>query len=111
MLNAGAHVVQRELNGPAVDQVFASESPDTSGTSSTQGVTWFLTDNLGTVRDVVAYDTVHGTTSVVDHLVYDGFGNLTSQTPSAAPPRFTYTGQRFDSLTGLYYDGAGGTMR
>ena len=49
VLNAAAHVVQRELNGPAVDQVFASESPDTSGTDPTQGVTWFLTDSRGTV--------------------------------------------------------------
>ena len=65
-----------------------------------------MTDSRGTWRDVAAYDTVLGTTSIADHLVYDGFGNLTSQTPSAVQPRFTYTGQRFDSLTGLDYDGA-----
>ena len=104
VLGAGANVIEREFNGAAVDQVFASESPLPLG-EGTQ-VDWFLTDNQGTVRDVVAYDTLLAQTSVVDHLVYDAFGNITSQTNAAAQPRFTYTGQRFDFVTGLYYDGA-----
>ena len=82
-----------------------------------------LTDNEGSVRDVVQYSASGGTTPV-DHLVYDAFGTITSQTPGAATPRFTYTGQMTDPTveftaqpgeavqpgqspaTGLYYDGA-----
>jgi RHS repeat-associated protein len=42
-------------------------------------------------------------TTLVDHLVYSAFGALTSQTNASAQPRFTYTGQVLDTLTGLYY--------
>ena len=65
---------------------------------------WFLTDNQGTVRDVVQYS--GGATSLVDHLVYDSFGQIASQTQPANQPRFTYTGMRLDPVTGLYYDNA-----
>ena len=43
-------------------------------------VNWYLTDNQGTVRDVVQL----GDTTPVDHLVYSAFGQLLSQTASAA---------------------------
>ena len=65
---------------------------------------WFLADNQGTVRDVVQYS--GGATTVVDHLVYDSFGQIASQTQPANQPRFTYAGMRLDPVTGLYYDNA-----
>ena len=37
-------------------------------------VNWYLTDNQGTVRDVVQL----GDTTPVDHLVYSAFGQLLS---------------------------------
>ena len=111
VLDSSANVIERELDGPAVNQVFATEWPDSSGTDPTQGVRWLLTDGApacgsGTVRDVAAYDAVHGQTSVVDHLVYGAFGDIVSQTQPSAEPRFTYAGERFDAATGLYEDGA-----
>ncbi len=93
-------VKERELWGPAVDQILASE--DASG-----NVSWMLTDNQGTVRDVVQYnydaDTQTGATNLEDHLVYGAFGVISHQTPGAAQPRFTYTAERYDPATGLYY--------
>ena len=54
------------------------------------GVSWSLTDHLGTIRDVL------GTTST--HLIYDAFGNLSSGTN---PLLFGYTGKAFDTATNL----------
>ena len=95
VLDGNAIVTERELYGPAVDQVLASENA--AGT-----VSWLLADNEGTIRDVAQY-TTGGGTSIVDHLVYDAFGNITSQTTGATTPRFTYTGQQYDAVTRLSY--------
>jgi hypothetical protein len=43
----------------------------------TDKVVWTLGDNQGTVRDLAVMDS--GVTSVVNHRVYDSFGNLVSQ--------------------------------
>jgi len=98
VLNGSGQVVERELDGPAVDMVLASEN------AATGVVSWLLTDNEGSVRDVARY--ANGTTSVVDHLVYDAFGQLTWQSSSSNQPRFTYAGMRSDAVSGLYYDNA-----
>jgi len=45
-------------------------------------VNWDLTDNQGTVRDVAEYNAATQTTSVVNHLVYASYGQITSQTNS-----------------------------
>ena len=58
--------------------------------TTTTGVSWSLTDHLGTVRDIL------GATST--HLIYDAFGNLTSGTN---PLLFGYTGKAFDTDTHL----------
>ncbi len=42
-----------------------------------------LTDNLGTVRDPAMCDLATGTTAVVNHLEYNSFGVLLSQTNAA----------------------------
>ena len=101
VLNAAGQVTERELNGPAAggrEGVLATENV-LAGT-----VNWLLSDNQGTVRDVVQFN--GSTTSVVDHLVYDSFGQITWQSSAINQPRFTYTGQRFDSASQLYYDNA-----
>ncbi|MGO8689681.1 MAG: RHS repeat-associated core domain-containing protein [Thermoguttaceae bacterium] len=106
VLNPSGSVTERELYGPG-GQVLASESPLPSGEGQGEGsvVSWMLTDNEGSVRDVVQYS-VGGGTTPVDHLTYDAFGNITYQTPGAVTPRFTYAGRQLDPVTGLYYDGA-----
>jgi RHS repeat-associated protein len=58
-----------------------------------------LTDHLGTYRDLV---NTSGT--IVNHLVYDAYGKIVSET-TAAPnsPRVRFTGQLFDYQAGLNY--------
>ena len=96
ILDGDGNVIERELTGAAPDQVFASED------ASTDVVNWYLTDNQGTVRDVVQSDGT--TTTEVDHLVYSAYGQLTDQT--AAPdlgerPTFYYNGTWQDAQTGM----------
>ena len=68
--------------GLAPDQVFATESVGRRVRPAGDGVNWFLTDNQGTVRDVVQFDSTTDTTTEVDHLVYSAFGQLVSTDPS-----------------------------
>ena len=107
-LSTNGTVIERELYGPAIDQVLASES------GSTGTVNWLLADNQGTVRDVARY--ANGVTSVADHLVYDAFGRLTSQTNASNQPTFTYDGLWQDPATALdrtdtrWYDAVNGVF-
>ena len=83
---------QRYLFAPVVDQLLEEEDQS----SGTTNAFWGLGDHEGTIRDVV-----DNSGAVVDHREYNSFGQLTSATnPSIAFP-FGYTGQRFDSATGL----------
>jgi RHS repeat-associated protein len=79
----------RYLYGIQVDQVLAEES----GTQ----VRWFLADHQGTIRDVV-----DNAGTVIDHITYDSFGQIVSQT-NPIELRFTYTGREWDGETGQYY--------
>jgi RHS repeat-associated protein len=90
-------LTNRYLHGPAVDQVFADE--DALGE-----ILWGLTDHQGTVRDVVDYNAATDTTSVVNHLKYDSFGTITSQTNSALQPLLAWTGRYRDPDTGLQWN-------
>ena len=93
----------RYLWGPAVDEILADEQV----TSPTQpGITyWQLTDNQGSVRDILTYSS--GVTTVADHIVYDSFGNVlsdsSSQTSNPVRHAIGFTGQMQDSATGLDY--------
>ncbi|WP_044290863.1 RHS repeat domain-containing protein [Rivularia sp. PCC 7116] len=85
------NLTHRYLHGPQVDQILASENA--------QGeVLWALTDNQGTVRDVVDNN---GT--VVNHITYDSFGRVTGESNENVDFRFGYTGREFDEETGQYY--------
>ncbi len=69
---------------------------------STPGqVLWPLTDQLGTVRDLAAYDAETGTTAVANHIVYDAYGRVTSETNAAVDSLFAFTGRALDPATGL----------
>jgi RHS repeat-associated protein len=57
---------------------------------------WSLADRQGSVVDLVD---VQG--NVLNHFVYDSFGNRTATT--AADFRFGYTGRELDGESGLYY--------
>ena len=62
---------------------------------------WALTDHLNTVRDIARYDSQSDTTTVVNHLVYDAYGNVTSETDSAVNSLFLFTARPLDPDTGL----------
>jgi RHS repeat-associated protein len=82
-------VTHRYLWGPAVDQLLADEQ-------ATGEVLWAITDHLGSVRDLVDADG-----NVVNHIVYDSFGNAVSETNAAIDHLFGFTGRPFDESTGL----------
>ena len=84
----------RYLHGPFVDQVLAQEF-------SNGDVQWMLTDHLGTVRDLVSNDG-----QVVNHVKYDSYGNVISESNASVKTRYKYTGREFDSETGLQYNRA-----
>jgi len=110
VVNGYANVVERELYGPAVDQVLASEFPPAvpsgGGPQSSGPVNWLLGDNQGTIRDVATYNGT--TTGIVNHLVFDSFGQFAWESSSlpANQTRFTYAGMQLDPVSGLYYDNA-----
>jgi len=86
----------RYLHGNATDQLFADE--DGLGE-----VLWNLSDNLGTNRDWVSYDDTTDTSSVFNHLTYDAFGNITSQSNAGHVPLYAFTGREWDPDVELYY--------
>ncbi len=69
------------MHGPAIDQILVDEHMDLA-TGQTDTVLWPLTDNLGTVRDLAEFDAATGTTSVVNHISYDSFDDITAESNS-----------------------------
>ena len=53
----------------------------------------------GSVRDIVS-----SSGSVLDHIVYDSFGNILTETNASNGDRFKFAGMQYDSTTGQYYD-------
>ena len=94
--NGSGNLTDRLLNGPRTSDVLADENG--SGV-----VSWFLKTREGTTVDVIQYNSTTDTTTVVDHLIYDAFGKITSQSNSAYQPIVAYTGQLWDADAGLYY--------
>jgi RHS repeat-associated protein len=107
-----ADLSHRYLWGTAVDQVLADEQ--VTSLNYAGDILWPLTDNLGTVRDLATYDSQNDTTTVANHITYDAYGKLTSETNSAVAHLFGFTGRPFDEATGLqnnlnrWYDPATG---
>jgi RHS repeat-associated protein len=82
----------RNLFGPKIDMILAQEIEKTNETR------WLLTDHLGTVRDILS-----NTGVVLNHIKYDSFGNILSQSNPSAATRYAFTGREWDSSLGLYY--------
>jgi RHS repeat-associated protein len=70
-------------------------------TSSGGTTAWYLADKLGSVRDVV--DT---SGSVIDHIVYDSFGNIVTETNASNGDRFKFAGMQYDAAIGQHFDNA-----
>ena len=91
-------VAARYLYGAGEDQLLARDVA--SGTSP--GVSWYLTDHLGSVRDILSGD---GST-ILDHIEYNVNGMILSETNAAFGDRFKFTGREFDARTRLQYNRA-----
>ena len=64
---------------------------------------WAITDNNGSVVDVVNNGSGN---AIINHIVYDSFGNTTSQTNSNNTMLIGFDGYQYDAATGLYYANA-----
>ena len=53
-------------------------------------------------------DIVSSAGTELDHIVYDSFGNILSETHSNNGDRFKFAGMEYDATTGQYYDRARG---
>jgi RHS repeat-associated protein len=89
--DGSGNLVARYLFGDQTDEILARFRPG-------QGIAWYLTDHLGTVRDLVG-----SSGELIDHLDYDSFGSVSVETQPAYGDRFKFTGREFDAETGLYY--------
>ena len=80
------------VNGAVVDELLARTG--SGGTSA-----WYLTDKLDSVRDIVS-----SSGSTLDHVVYDSFGNITSETNATDGDRFKFAGMLYDPTSGNFYE-------
>jgi RHS repeat-associated protein len=92
VIDGAGTIVERYLYGDGVDNVLSRCQLSTVNCQ----LTWSLGDRQGSVVDLVSEN---GT--VLNHFVYDGFGNRTGTT--AVDFRYGYTGRELDTETGLYY--------
>jgi RHS repeat-associated protein len=93
LTNASA-MQTRYLRGDEVDQIFARIS--SGGTAA-----FLLTDHLGSVVGVT-----NSSGSLTDTIVYDAYGNITSESSPTNGGVYKYTGREFDATTGLQYNRA-----
>jgi RHS repeat-associated protein len=93
VFDENGNVNHRYLFGDGVDEIEADESNG--------NVLWALTDHLGSVRDVV-----DDSGTVLNHVVYDAFGGVTSQTDESVVFRYGYTARELDAESGLQYNRA-----
>jgi RHS repeat-associated protein len=96
-LNTGNTVLTRYVYGDGVDHILAR---DVASGQPNAGVAFYLTDRLGSVRDIENSSQV-----IQDNLNYDGFGNVT-ESNSGVGDRYKYTAREFDTNTGLQYNRA-----
>ncbi len=89
--NGSGSLTYRYLYGPAVDMIMAR-------LSSSGATAWYLTDHLGSVRDLA-----NPSGQVIDHVKYDSFGRVLYESQPTNGDRFKFTAREFDSATGLYY--------
>ncbi len=85
------NVAARYLMGSTIDALLARQRPG-------EGQAWYLTDHLGTVRDIA-----DSAGTLVAHVAYDAFGHVIGVSGNGVFGRFQFTGRDFDEETGLHY--------
>jgi RHS repeat-associated protein len=96
-LDTTNNVLARYIYGDQADQPLARIV--TGGTAA--GLSFYLTDHLGSVRDIM-----NSSQSIVDHVDYDGYGNITLETGVAYGDQIKFTSREWDPDTGLQYNRA-----
>jgi len=89
--DTAGNITARYLIGSGTDELIARWRPGES-------TVWYLTDRLGTVRDLIDASGI-----VINQINYDSFSNIQSQTNAAVADRFLFTGREFDAELGQYY--------
>ncbi len=90
ILDGAGQVVSRRLYGRGSDTIIADE---------VAGATrWYLTDHLGTVRDLLREDGVP-----IAHSIYDSFGNLLGSSMPVEAEGLGFIGRERSAATGLYH--------
>jgi RHS repeat-associated protein len=92
-LNGSNALQTRYLHGEQVDQLFERQDSLVAY--------WYLTDRLGSVRDVL-----DNSGNVKDAISYDGWGNIASETNSSYRGNYAWTGRQLDVETNLQYNRA-----
>ncbi len=92
--NGSGGLTMRYLDGLAVDELLARTDPSAN-------TAWYITNNVGSVEYVVS-----SSGTVLDHIMYDNYGNVTSESSPSNGDRFKFAGMEYDSATGIYYDHA-----
>jgi RHS repeat-associated protein len=95
--DGASNLTHRYLGGPTEIQPILADEAVTSLTSAGT-LLWPLTDNLGTVRDLVSDNG-----SVQNHIKYDSFGRVTSESTAAVDFLFGFAAGIRDEETGLQY--------
>src|SRR5262245_33959199 len=93
-LDGSNNLDTRYLRGDAIDEVF-------SRTISGGTPYWYLTDRLGSIREILDNSAV-----VKDALTYDGFGGISAETDSAFRGRYAWTGREIDAEINLQFNHA-----
>jgi RHS repeat-associated protein len=90
----------RYLWGPAVDEILADERvTQSSGNVATQEVLFPLADQLGSVRDVAKLDASSGITGIADHIEYNGYGTVISESDPSQGCIVGFGGLLYDRAT------------
>ncbi len=82
--------ISRRMYTRLIDGILADQVPT--------GTRWFLTDQVGTVRDLHANGAIH-----VNHYVYDSFGRLVGQEDTGVMNDLLFNGREFSPAVGLGY--------
>jgi len=90
-LDGSNAVIARYLHGARIDELLARSR-------ATDGRSWYLTDHLGTVRDIV-----NAAGAAAAHVEYGVFGQVLSANSPGVADRFLFTGRELDGETGLYF--------
>lgn len=90
-LDGSNAVTARYLHGVRIDELLARQR-------ITDGRGWYLTDHLGTVRDIA-----NAAGGVVAHVDYSSFGQVLGVSNPTITDRFMFTARELDRETGLYF--------